>query len=65
MSLPLVYRRPESKRLVVLAVLHTARDPSIWPQADARTSTVHCLASLARAAGRERSASSPRCRGAE
>ncbi len=27
-----VFYRAESKRVVVLAVLHTARDPSIWPQ---------------------------------
>jgi plasmid stabilization system protein ParE len=27
-----VFYRTESKRLVVLAVLHTARDPSIWPR---------------------------------
>ncbi|MEO8187837.1 MAG: type II toxin-antitoxin system RelE/ParE family toxin [Burkholderiaceae bacterium] len=27
-----VFYRVESKRVVVLAVLHTARDPRIWPQ---------------------------------
>ena len=27
-----VFYRVESKRVVVLAVLHTARDPKIWPQ---------------------------------
>lgn len=27
-----VFYRAESKRVVVLAVLHTARDPRIWPQ---------------------------------
>jgi len=27
-----VFYRSESKRVVVLAVLHTARDPRIWPQ---------------------------------
>ena len=28
-----VFYRIESKRVVVLTVLHTARDPKIWPQA--------------------------------
>lgn len=27
-----VFYRVESKRVVVLAVLHTARDPRVWPQ---------------------------------
>ena len=27
-----VFYRVESKRVVVLAVLHTARDPKLWPQ---------------------------------
>jgi len=27
-----VFYRVESKRVVVLAVLHTARDPGIWPR---------------------------------
>jgi len=27
-----VFYRVESKRVVVLAVLHTARDPSLWPR---------------------------------
>ena len=27
-----VFCRVESKRVVVLAVLHTARDPRLWPQ---------------------------------
>lgn len=27
-----VFYRVESRRVVVLAVLHTARDPRIWPQ---------------------------------
>jgi len=27
-----VFYRVESKRVVVLAVLHTARDPKIWPR---------------------------------
>ena len=27
-----VFFRVESKRVVVLAVLHTARDPKLWPQ---------------------------------
>lgn len=28
-----VFYRVESKRVVVLTVLHTSRDPSTWPQA--------------------------------
>jgi len=27
-----IFYRVESKRVVVLAVLHTARDPRLWPQ---------------------------------
>lgn len=27
-----VFYRVETKRVVVLTVLHTARDPSVWPQ---------------------------------
>lgn len=27
-----VFYRAETKRVVVLAVLHTARDPKLWPQ---------------------------------
>jgi toxin ParE1/3/4 len=27
-----IFYRVESKRVVVLAVLHTARDPKVWPQ---------------------------------
>ena len=27
-----IFYRVESKRVVILAVLHTARDPRIWPQ---------------------------------
>ena len=26
-----IFYRVESKRVVVLAVLHTARDPKVWP----------------------------------
>lgn len=28
-----IFYRVESKRVVVLTVLHTARDPKVWPQA--------------------------------
>ncbi|MGH8595838.1 MAG: type II toxin-antitoxin system RelE/ParE family toxin [Gammaproteobacteria bacterium] len=28
-----IFYRVESKRVVVLTVLHTARDPKLWPQA--------------------------------
>jgi len=31
-----VFYRIEPKRLVVLAVLHMARDPKLWPQPNAR-----------------------------
>jgi len=31
-----IFYRVESKRVVVLAVLHTARDPKLWPQGRTR-----------------------------
>lgn len=31
-----VFYRVESKRVVILTVLHTSRDPKLWPQSEGR-----------------------------